>query len=402
MSIDPTLINYLFMKRHKTSNRAFSRNSARLITVGIFMLLSGCGGREPESNPLLQVLNSTDPAIIRVMQDPEGYEVQIRYSRILRTSDSVTFMNYDFQVDSSQYFYPASTVKFPVALAALEKLNELDSLDRDTRYYIEGDSVENSFSRDIIEIFAVSDNHANNRLFEFLGQDEINSRIGSKRAGPFRLSHRLGFHRDVLTTQPLVIYLNDTLTTLSAPIINSAPKPLKMRGVLKGSGYMEGDSLISDPFYFRLKNYLPVTTLDGLIKRVIFPESFPVEQQFKLSTYQRSFLLDAMKILPRQAGYDPESFPDGYCKFFLFGDTEAQIPEHLEIYNKVGFAYGTLTDCAYIKDLASGVEFLLTATILVNQDGIFNDDQYEYKEIGLPFLATLGRKLYEYERNQIP
>ena len=104
-----------------------------------------------------------------------------------------------------------------------------------------------------------------------------------------------------------------------------------------------------------------------------------------------------MKILPRQAGYDPESYPDGYCKFFLFGDTEEQIPEHLEIYNKVGFAYGTLTDCAYIKDLASGVEFLLTATILVNGDGIYNNDHYDYEETGIPFLAALGRDLYQYE-----
>ena len=341
-----------------------------------------------------------DPAIARVMEDPEGYEIQIRYSRVFRKSDSVTFVNYDFRVDSSRYFYPASTVKFPVALAALEKLNDQDGLDRNTRYYIEGDSVENSFARDIVEIFAVSDNHANNRLFEFLGQDDINRRIGNKQAGPFRLSHRLGFHRDELTTQPLVIYLNDTLTTLSAPIVNSGPVPLEIRGVFKGSGYMEGDSLISDPFDFRLKNHLPVTTLDGLMKRVIFPEAFPENEQFQFSDDQRSFLLETMRILPRQAGYDPETYPDGYCKFFLFGDSEEQIPERLEIYNKVGFAYGTLTDCAYIKDREAGVEFLLTATILVNGNGIFNDDQYEYEEIGLPFLAALGRGLYQYELKQ--
>jgi hypothetical protein len=388
------------MNHHKKSRTTFSTNSAMLVMAGILLLIFGCGGQGPEPSPLQQVLASTDPAIARVMEDPEGYEVQIRYSRILRKSDSVTFVNYDFRVDNSRYFYPASTVKFPVALAALEKLNELDSLDRNNRYYIEGDSVENSFARDIIEIFAVSDNHANNRLIEFLGQDDINRRIGSKQAGPFRVSHRLGAHRDILTTQPLVIYLNDSLTTLSAPIINSAPKPLELGGVLKGSGYMGGDSLVSDPFDFRMKNYLPVTTLDGIMKRVIFPEAFPGNQQFRFSEDQRSFLLETMKILPRQAGYDPEIYPDGYCKFFLFGDTEQQIPEYLEIYNKVGFAYGTLTDCAYIKDRESGVEFMLTATILVNGNGIFNDDQYEYDETGIPFLAALGRGLYQYELQQ--
>ena len=40
---------------------------------------------------------------------------------------------------------------------------------------------------------------------------------------------------------------------------------------------------------------------------------------------------------------------------------------------------------------------MLTATILVNKDGIFNDDNYEYDEIGIPFLAELGRQLYNYE-----
>ncbi|MEJ2584954.1 MAG: serine hydrolase [Robiginitalea sp.] len=390
------------MSRTTKIRKPFPTHWVVYSTIGMLALLLGCGSPPPKTDPLQKALSSQNSAITRVMEDPETYEVQIRYSRIHREGDSVKFSNYDYRVDSSRYFYPASTVKFPVALAALEKLNELDSLDRDTRYYIEGDSVENSFAADIIKIFAVSDNHANNRLFEFLGQDDINRRIAGKGAGPFRVSHRLGFHRDVLTTQPLVIYLSDTLTTLSPPIHNSPPESLELKGVFKGTGYMEADSLIQEPFDFRRKNYLPVTTLDCLIKRVIFPGAFPENKRIQIGEQQRDFLLKTMKILPREAGYDPENYPDGYCKFFLFGDTEERIPEHLEIYNKVGFAYGTLTDCAYIKDRESGVEFFLTATILVNQDGIFNDDQYEYEEIGLPFLAALGRELYEYEINQKP
>jgi len=43
------------------------------------------------------------------------------------------------------------------------------------------------------------------------------------------------------------------------------------------------------------------------------------------------------------------------------------------------------------------VEFLLSAVIYVNEDEIFNDDKYEYDEIGLPFLANLGRVIYKYE-----
>ena len=65
----------------------------------------------------------------------------------------------------------------------------------------------------------------------------------------------------------------------------------------------------------------------------------------------------------------------------------------IRIFNKVGLAYGTLTDVAYIRDKNTGLEFFLTATVLVNENQIFNDDIYEYEELGIPFLAALGREI---------
>ena len=378
-----------------------NKGFAGLIAAIFMLLLSGCQGSDPKGDPLLDILDSKDPAIARVMKNPGEYKIQIHYTRIARTGDSVRFTDYTYGLDKDRYFYPASTVKFPIAVAALEKLNTLDSLDRDSRYYIEGDSVENTFAEDIEKIFAVSDNHASNRLIEFLGQDEINTRISAKKAGPIRISHRLGYHREDLTTQPLVLYLNDSLTTLTNPIINSPPKPLELKGIMKGSGFYEGDSLISEPFDFSLKNYLPVQTMHGLLQRVIFPEAFPPDSRLQISEEQREFLMNTMKTLPRLSGYPQDIYPDGYCKFFIYGDSEATIPDSIEIYNKVGFAYGTLTDCAYVRDTEKGIEFMLTATILVNSDGIFNDDQYEYDEIGIPFLASLGREVYNYELKQL-
>ena len=86
---------------------------------------------------------------------------------------------------------------------------------------------------------------------------------------------------------------------------------------------------------------------------------------------------------------------DSYCKFFIYGDKKgAMIPE-IRIFNKVGQAYGTVTDVAYIKDEKNKIEFFLTATILVNENMIYNDDIYEYDEIGIPFLAALGRGVHE-------
>ncbi|MBK8698054.1 MAG: hypothetical protein IPN29_00040 [Saprospiraceae bacterium] len=68
--------------------------------------------------------------------------------------------------------------------------------------------------------------------------------------------------------------------------------------------------------------------------------------------------------------------------------------------NKVGWAYGYLTDCSYIFDTDSGAEFLLTATILANGDGIFNDDKYDYEKTGLPFMAALGQEILRIEQQR--
>ena len=332
------------------------------------------------------------------MDQLDEHEVQIRFTRIDRKNDSIVFTDYDFQVDKNHYFYPASTVKFPAAVAALEKLNELDSISMVTRFFVEGDTIVTTFAKAVSEIFAVSDNAANNRLIEFLGQDDLNARMQKRGVSPIRIAHRLSTENaDDVTTNPLVFYLNDSTTYLSEPIVNSPIRPMELKGIKKGKGYIADESLQTGAFDFSLKNYFPIDAQTTLLKRIIFPEAFPKDNRFNLSPEQRTYLLDAMHTLPPQLGYDPEQFYDSYVKFFMFGDTTDPMPDHIKIYNKVGYAYGTLTDCAYIKDTKNDIDFMLTATILVNGNGIFNDNTYQYDEVGIPFLAQLGRELYDYE-----
>ena len=252
-------------------------------------------------------------------------------------------------------------------MAALEKLNELDTLNLDSRFYIEGDSVETSFREAIKEIFAVSDNAANNRLVEFLGFDDLNTRIKNKKIGPIRISHRLSTpNADDVTTKPLAIYESDSSTVVSTPIVSLPPQHLQLKKVEKGEGFYAGDSLYREPFDFGLKNHYPVRTQHGVLKRILFPDQFPVGERFNISSDQRRFLLQSMSALPHQAGYDREEYYDNYVKFFMFGDSEEPMPEHIKIFNKVGYAYGTLTDCAYIQDTKNNVTFMMTVTILTN------------------------------------
>ncbi|MES2795626.1 MAG: hypothetical protein V4683_06665, partial [Bacteroidota bacterium] len=42
-------------------------------------------------------------------------------------------------------------------------------------------------------------------------------------------------------------------------------------------------------------------------------------------------------------------------------------------------------------------EFFVSAVIYCNEDQIFNDDKYDYDQIGFPFMKNLGQLLYDYE-----
>lgn len=76
------------------------------------------------------------------------------------------------------------------------------------------------------------------------------------------------------------------------------------------------------------------------------------------------------------------------------------MPKHIRVFNKVGWAYGFLTDVSYVIDVKNNLEYMLSATIYVNSDEVLNDSKYDYEEIGQPFMKQLGESIYQYEKNR--
>ncbi len=361
-----------------------------------------------KKSPLQNALSSDKEIIKKVMSDPEGFEVQVLFTQIDRDKNGApSFTDYEYQVNDSIYFYPASTVKFPIAVLALEKLKELQDrgtpIDKETFFITQNDTLYSTIAKEITKIFAVSDNGAYNRLFEFLGQDYINKKLKSKKITG-SISHRLSaFHSHNPQTQSLIFKSapqDSTILYRQEGIKNKILPKLNLKKVLKGDGYIYRDTLLQKPKDFSEKNHLPITSLHEMMKRLHFPENFEFSERFNLQDKDHQFIIKTMNILPYEAGYDQEKYYHSYGKFFMFGDKKEKIPGHFKIYNKVGYAYGYLTDCAYIKDTQNDIEFILTATIHVNQNRIYNDNNYEYDEIGIPFLAELGRQLYEQEKHR--
>jgi hypothetical protein len=171
--------------------------------------------------------------------------------------------------------------------------------------------------------------------------------------------------------------------------------------ITMGKGFMRGGTLVEEPFDFTHKNYFPLAEQQAILRGVLFPESVPARQRFDLTKADYAFLWQYLSQSPMEtknpAYASDTSLYDSYCKFLMFGDDKKPMPKNIRIFNKVGDAYGFLIDNAYVVDFDKGVEFMLSAVIHVNEDGIFNDDKYEYETVGFPFLAHLGKIIYEHE-----
>jgi len=399
---------------------------SRKILLYLFLMscLIGCNSETKNSRLLYEILQeSKEPIIKKVLSDLNSHEVQILFTRIHRDSLGLPkFERHTFQENSKQYFYPASTVKLPVAILALQKIRKLQSqgipIKADTPFTVlysenlikKTDSTHPknklTIAHLIKKIFLVSDNMAYNYLFDFIGRDDANKAIHNIGITNFNLSHKFSDSDSVnKNSTPRFIFFNHKGDTIynQAPIIsNQKIKNTHLDGVLKGKGYVKDGTTIDESMDFSEKNYASIVALNQILERIIFPKVFSRNKQFNIEPEDYFFLRYWMSRTPNEVTipfYDRETFFDSYGKFFIYGDKKGEMTTNTRIYNKVGLAYGTATDVAYVKD-RNGIEFFLTATILTNKNEIFNDNTYEYDQLGIPFLAALGREIYQFEKNK--
>ena len=73
------------------------------------------------------------------------------------------------------------------------------------------------------------------------------------------------------------------------------------------------------------------------------------------------------------------------------------MPRNIRVFNKVGWAYGFLTDVSYVLDTVNNIDYMLSATLYVNSDGVVNDSKYDEDTVGFPFLKQIGNAFYQYE-----
>ena len=387
----------------------------------LLLLLNGCKPAKTvvaNENFLENLMQQHPEQFSKVLANRDSMRVKIIYTRIDRDKKNrPRFTDHSFNLKPDDYFYPASTVKMPVAFLALERLNQLGISRSATMITEKGQEGLTAVYNDptsadgrptvehyIKKIFVVSDNDANNRLYEFLGQQYIHDQLKAKGYSDAQIIRRLAITmpEELHRTTNAVSFRDTTGKVLFEQPLQKSNYNYIPRNDFLGKGYLDDkDELVNGPMDFSRKNRIYLQDLHNILRSVMFPESVPADQRFNLTADDYKFVYKYMSQLPGETTfpeYDTAQFFDAYCKFLLFGTQKHKpLPKHIRIFNKVGWSYGFLTDVAYIADFEKNIEFMLSATIYCNADGILNDNKYDYDAVGLPFLENLGKVIYEEE-----
>lgn len=261
-----------------------------------------------------------------------------------------------------------------------------------------------SIAHYIKKILMVSDNDAYNRLYEFIGQEYINSEMKKKGYANVQILHRLDIfltEEENRSTNPIKLYGAGNQLLFEQAAQKSTFKYTERKDSL-GNGFYRRGKLINAPMEFSKKNRLPLEDLHKILISLVFPDKVKPAERFNISEDDRKFVLKYMSQYPTESTYPPyaadtTNYWPAYCKFLLFGAERGKLPQDIRIFNKVGDAYGHMIDAAYIVDFKNKIEFFVSAIIYCNSDGILNDDKYDYDLVGKPFLKNLGKVIYDYE-----
>lgn len=348
-----------------------------------------------------------------VREDAAAYRVQAIVSFLPRPGEGGPIVSHSFREDE-EYFYPASTIKLPTALAALDALNdplmvaagvtehsrlrfhpcfEGEGVEENDPSNVDGGAI--SIGHDARHALIVSDNVAHNRLFEFLGHEGTNRRLRGMGLSSVAFNHRLSEphsreeHRRTPRIEAFGSRGRVVLPSRESGLISDHAD---VRGIEVGRAYIEDDRLIEKPFSFGWRNRISLKDLHRLVIAVVRPD-IATGVRLELPEDRRRLVLDAMEQFPRQST-NPDfrgEHPDEFVKPLLPGLRAALGHDGFRMWNKIGWAYGFMTDTACVHDLVSDSWFSITATMHVNPGGVIGRDDYEYDSISRPLFAGLAR-----------
>jgi hypothetical protein len=278
--------------------------------------------KNTDTNFLEQLLRAHPELFGKVLAHPRQNEIQILYTQIDRDEKNMPhFRSFSYRLNPEWYFYPASTVKLPASIFALEKINELNipgltrksTMITDSAFSGQTAVVKDPTAPDslptiehyIKKILLVSDNDAFNRLFEFIGREQLNKKLKDHGWVSSRIVNRLAIGdggESARHTNPVIFFNGNQLVHSKPPLYDRNDYPLPLKNLIRGHSYMDAsDSLVREPYSFEGKNVFSIADQQEVLKKLLFPEAFPKDKQFRLTDSDYSFLYRYMSMYPTES-----------------------------------------------------------------------------------------------------
>jgi hypothetical protein len=355
-----------------------------------------------------------------IVKNKDKYRVQIIYTKLDKNGgDTPTPQHFFFNVNEKNYFYPASLVKLPLSIFAIEKINSLkhfglsleSKLSIDSAFACQKSLAIDVLSNDSIpciknyisKALIVSDNEAYNRLFEFVSPAYCYLRLNEIGYTAARIISRFAPCDSIANrhTNPFKFYnlSDEVIYEQPAQFFETKYSP-PFQNMKVGTSHYSNGKVVKGAKDFSKSNCFPMKYMHDLLIELIYPNLNPIE--FSISELDREYLLKCLSSSPQNCDIIPIKTNPVYNEFmtnYLYYGAQKKAVKNpaLEIYNIVGQSYGFLSEISHFQDIQNEVEFFLSAVIYANSSEVVGNGGYQYETIGFPFLQELGKTIYDFE-----
>lgn len=282
--------------------------------------------------------------------DPINPEIS-KWASVFIVKEQAEAVTFDWehykQSQEAVDFWPASTIKLYTVLAGLEYLNELGMpTDSSLSFYRQVDDrwrldTARTMREMISEVFRRSSNEDYTLLLRFLGIDRMNTQF----LIPQRGFPRSALMRDYVTYRPIV-YENEEPQKILI-MSSSGDRMASVEHTWTGISYAEkrGATVLSST----TGNCTSTYELANCVRRLMWHETIPVEERFKLTPEQIDFV--------RHGGQGLVGFENRLAGAYGWEDSGEAVFPKARFYHKAGLISTYSLDAAYYDDADSGLKF---------------------------------------------
>ncbi len=365
---------------------------------------------------LFHILSNHDSLIDKVINNPSKYNFQLIYTRINRNSNKINISTFSIN-EGNQYYNPASLIKFPLALVALEKMTSLkdsgisilDSLvlntcscDYGTNKYVSNHK-NPTLLQFLREMMIMSNNNAYNLFFDFIGRDVINTRMKLMGIENIQMKNRFtsGCSEEdnqisgglrFKNTKSYNSFLIPCLKSTRHWSIDSSKYPTILESQIATK-----KTIINNRKNNSENNYVSLMQAHKLMINLMIPSANLFQNNFIIDSNYKNEFIKALGSYPRElenSEYDTAHLADYYYKFFIDPSIMQTKENKIRVYNKVGLASGFVSDVSYFFDSTNNIEYFISGALL-SKKAFSNENNYN--DFGIHLLRKIGGLIYKNE-----